>query len=81
MYLSLGAGKYVRKDELIGIFDLDITSQSYITRKFLNAAEKDGRLINATEDIPKSFAVTANRDLYLSQPSTATLIKRIEEEM
>lgn len=81
MYVSLGAGKYIRKDKVIGIFDLDITSQSHITRKFLNAAEKKGKVVSATEDIPKSFAVTEDGELYLSQPATATLIKRIEEEL
>ena len=80
MYLSLGLGKYINTNNLIGIFDLDITSQSHITRKYLNASEKAGKIINASEDIPKSFVISSNKDVYLSQPSTTTLIKRIEEE-
>ena len=41
-YLHLGKGTLVREDEILGIFDLDITSQSHLTRKFLSMAEKAG---------------------------------------
>ena len=42
MYLHLGKGRVVNTAEIIGIFDLDITSQSHITRKYLSMAEKAG---------------------------------------
>ena len=42
MYLHLGKGALARTDEIVGVFDLDITSQSHLTRKFLAAAEKAG---------------------------------------
>lgn len=42
MYLHLGAGAVVRKDSIVGVFDLDNTSQSHLTRKYLAAAEKAG---------------------------------------
>ena len=57
MYLHLGKGSVINTDGIIGIFDLDITSQSHLTRKYLNMAEKAGQVINAAEDIPKSFVV------------------------
>lgn len=79
MYLHLGKGTVIDDREIIGIFDLDITSQSHITRKFLSAAEKSGQVINAAEDIPKSFVVCESgkkRAVYLSQMATATLLKR-----
>lgn len=81
MYLHLGKGKIVDTAEIIGIFDLDITSQSHLTRKFLSMAEKSGEVVNAAEDIPKSFVVCANgkkTTLYLSQMASATLLKRAE---
>ena len=34
-YLHLGKGAVVRDDEIVGVFDLDITSQSHLTRKYL----------------------------------------------
>ena len=84
MYLHLGKGTVINKDEIIAIFDLDQTSQSHITRKYLAAAEKVGEVINAAEDIPKSFVVCADkkgRRLYLSQMAPATLLKRAENEI
>lgn len=81
MYLHLGKGTVVNTDEIIGIFDLDITSQSHLTRKYLNMAEKAGQVINAAEDIPKSFVVCCERrkkTVYLSQMASATLLRRAE---
>ena len=78
-YLHLGKGRVVRDDEIVGIFDLDITSQSHLTRKYLSACEKAGEVENAAEDIPKSFLVCeggGRRSLILSQMNTATLLKR-----
>ena len=83
MYIHIGKGTVIDEREIIGIFDLDITSQSHITRKYLSSAEKSGQVINAAEDIPKSYVVTerlGTRKLYLSQMATATLLKRAENK-
>ena len=82
-YLHLGKGTLVRDDEILGIFDLDITSQSHLTRKFLSMADKAGRVLNAAEDIPKSFVLCGAKGrtrIYLSQMACATLLKRAEEK-
>ena len=84
MYLHLGKGTVISKDEIVAIFDLDQTSQSHITRKYLAAAEKAGEVINAAEDIPKSFVVCSGKEgrrLYLSQMAPATLLKRADSEI
>ena len=44
MYLHLGKGTVVPKRNIIGIFDLDITSQSHLTRKFLSRADRAGEV-------------------------------------
>ena len=78
-YIHLGKGSVINTSGIIGVFDLDITSQSHLTRAYLAAAEKDGQVINAAEDIPKSFVVTeenGQRRVYLSQLACATLLKR-----
>lgn len=78
-YIHLGKGSVINTGGIIGVFDLDITSQSHITRAYLAAAEKDGQVVNAAEDIPKSFVVTeenGQRRVYLSQLASATLLKR-----
>lgn len=79
MYTGLGKDKYIGNSEVIGVFDLDITSQSHLTRKFLSASEKAGRVINAAEDIPKSFVILKDKSVCLSQMATATLARRLEE--
>ena len=81
MYLHLGKGTVINTDVIIGIFDLDITSQSHLTRKYLAEAEKAGQVINAAEDIPKSFIVCEEgkeKKVYLSQMAASTLLKRTE---
>ena len=42
MYLHLGMDVVVRKCDIIGVFDLDNTSQSHITRDYLRRADKTG---------------------------------------
>ena len=81
MYLHLGKGALAREDEIVGVFDLDITSQSHLTRRFLAMAEKAGEVDSASENLPKSFVVLAGggrRRLILSPMNTATLLKRSE---
>ena len=79
MYLNIGRNRMIRKDRILGIFDLDTSSQSFLTREFLSAAEKAGRVVNAAEDIPNSFLPCEEPDgvrVYLSQSSSRTLWKR-----
>ena len=80
-YLHIGMNVMVEDRRVIGIFDLDIPSQSHLTRKYLTMAEKAGEVVNASEDIPKSFVVCRSGNkkiLYLSQMASATLLKRAE---
>ncbi|MCF0138129.1 MAG: DUF370 domain-containing protein [Oscillospiraceae bacterium] len=82
MYLHLGGGVMVAKKSIVGVFDLDNTSQSHITRAYLAKAEKKGEIINAAEDIPKSFVVCRDGEgmrIYLSQMAVQTLLKRANE--
>ena len=81
MYLHLGKGTVVAQRDIIAIFDLDNSSQSHLKRKYLSNAEKAGQVINASEDIPKSFIVTeekGKRRVYLSQMASSTLLRRWE---
>ena len=82
MYLHLGQAVVVPEGEIVGIFDLDNASWSPRTRRFLERAEKEGRVVNAASDLPKSFVLRQKRDgssaVYLSQLSSATLKGRAE---
>jgi len=79
LYLHLGQDTIVRKEDVLGIYDLDNCSSSHITRDFLTKAERAGNVVGIAEELPKSFVlVTAGgkTTVYLSQLSTATLQKR-----
>ena len=79
MYLHLGQNIVVKESNVVGIFDLDNTTGTSITRKFLSAAEKAGNVTAISDDLPKSFIVCYDgnkQEVYLSQLSSATLMKR-----
>lgn len=82
MYLHVGQSVVVPYRDVVGIFDLDNASSSHLTRAFLERAEKEGRVETVGEDIPKSFLVCGKSGgaykVYLSQLSSATLLKRAE---
>lgn len=82
MYLHLGEDVAVRTADIVTVCDLDNSSTSHLTRAFLRAAEKAGRVVNVAEDLPKSFVVCAEKKgeatVYLSQLNSATLLKRAE---
>jgi len=81
MYLHLGQNVVVPETDVIGIFDLDNTTGSHITRNFLGDAEKAGYVVNVSDELPRSFIVSGKNNeitVYLSQLSPQTLLKRTE---
>lgn len=82
MYLHLGQNVVVPFRDVVGLFDLDNTSSSHLTRAFLERAEKEGRVVNVSDDLPRSFVLCAQArgesTVYLSQFSAATLLRRAE---
>ena len=84
MYLHLGQSAVVPHREILGIFDLDNASWAYKTREFLERAEREGRAVWLTDDLPRSVVVTAGRGektlVYFSPFSSATLKSRAERD-
>ena len=88
MYLHIGNGKNIRNKNIIGIFDPDNATVSEITRKFLRDYEKDGRVISAGNEIPKSFVLyfeeklngTVESTICFSQLSSTSLSGRNEKK-
>jgi hypothetical protein len=82
MYLHLGQSMVVPFRDVIGIFDLDNASAAHLTRRFLKQAEREGRVVNVSDELPKSFALCKSPGekprIYISQLSSATLLKRAE---
>jgi len=81
MYLHLGQNIVVPEQVIVGIFDLDNTTGSHITRKYLADAEKAGNVVSVSDELPRSFVVCTKEaktdmTIYLSQLSSQTLMKR-----
>ena len=85
MYLHIGNNQMLPERRIIGVFDLEITSQSRITAAFLKRAELSGVVIDTCDDIPKSFLLCDHpyhkQLVYLSQLNSRTLLGRAEEQM
>ena len=82
MYLHLVEKTVVPFAMVIGVFDLDNTSSSRNTRAYLERAQKEGRVIDVSGELPRSFVVCAGKNgrdtVYLTQISARTLMRRAE---
>ena len=80
MYLHLGQNVMLPYGDVIGVFDLDNTTWSFRTRRFLERAEREGRVAAVGEDLPRSFVLANGRDgapmVYLAPLSPAALSAR-----
>ena len=82
MYLNIGGDFSVRAETVVGVFDLDNTSCSKWTRRFLSQAQKNGAVIEATDELPKSFLVVSEYGesrVILTKYNAAVLQKRVQE--
>ncbi len=81
MYLHLGQETVVKTEDIIGIFDMDTSTVSKITRDYLSRAEKEKQVVTISYELPKTFVVLKKqkrkqKTVYISQLSSATLQKR-----
>ena len=79
MYLHIGNQINIRERDIVGIFDADRTTTSWITRKYLSEAQKKELVSAANEEIPKSFVLYKKGKRYsicFSQLSSAALLGR-----
>ena len=77
-YLYAGGNTVPEKSEIVGIFDTDNSTWARDTRLFLSKAEKNEKLRNEAEDLPKSFLVCTDGTVLMEQPNSAILAKRWE---
>ena len=81
MKLWLNDDHAVKKEDIVGIFDMDSATVEKSTRDFLTAAEKEQRLTVATEEIPVSFIVTADKNkhrIFLTRNAPRVIRRRVE---
>ena len=80
MYLHLGQNVMIRNQDIIGVFDLDNTTWSFRTRRFLEQAEREGRVVAVGDDLPRSFVLVQEGDgpptVYITALSSAALSAR-----
>ncbi len=79
MYLHLGQDTVVKLEDIVGIFDIENATISKHTKNYLAEAERKGRVINVSAEMPKSFCVCMQNGevtVYVSQISSATLRRR-----
>lgn len=80
MYLHLGGDTVIKTENIVGIFDIENTSISKHTKKYLSTVQKSKKVVNVSIELPKSFIVCCENRIetvYISQISTATLVKRL----
>lgn len=80
MYLHLGQDYVINCRDIVGIFDIETVSVGRSTRLFFRKNEKQGRVVNVSDELPKSVVVCAapqGNITYISQLSAATLKKRM----
>jgi len=79
LFLHLGENVVVPLKDVIGIFDLETSSYSSDSVKFLRLAEEDGFVEKVSSEPPKSFTlaeVDKKSKVFLSPISSSTLTKR-----
>lgn len=81
MFIHIGDNIMVPADEIVGVFDLEGTTITGITRDFLKVAEEEGFVVATSSRMPKSFVITVRNNqnqIYLSSLSVNTLKKRVQ---
>ncbi|MBQ6928890.1 MAG: DUF370 domain-containing protein [Oscillospiraceae bacterium] len=79
MYIDIATDFLIDEEDIIGIFDLDnTTAAGKHTINFLNEKQKEGKVTYLIKDIPKSFVVTKNGEVFVVELSSQILRKRLE---
>ena len=84
MYLHVGNNKNIRMAAIVGIFDMDNSTVSMVTRKYLGAKQKNMLVESASDEIPKSFILYEDAGSYkvcFSPLSVAALRGRAEDNV
>lgn len=78
MYIHIGQNTVVTDEEIIGIFDLESTTVSKVTRDYLRVNEKKKNVYYVSAEMPRSFVLCEGRRIYVSHLSSGTIARRSE---
>ena len=79
MYVHLGSDTVVRDSDIIGVFDIENTSVSRITKDYLAASGKRRTAVSVSYEMPKAFiiaTVEGRERVYITNVSSSTISKR-----
>ena len=79
MFLHIGGDYTIHTKNIIAIMDLDTSTVSKISREFLENIQKENKVINVSDDLPKSYVICEEKGettVYISPISSSTLLKR-----
>lgn len=79
MFLHLGNGAVADTRDIVAVLDMDNTTISKQSRRFLAMAQKNGQIVDTSEDLPKSYVITnynGETRVYITSVSSQTLLKR-----
>ena len=79
MYLNVGAETLIKGEEIVGIFDLDSSTVGADTKRLLKEKEKQHMVFRVGYELPKSFVLTADGRIYLSQFASAVLSDMVKK--
>lgn len=84
MYLHAGQDFIVNTRDILGVFDLETSTdagqKAKLTDEFFRRAQNEGAVVDISGAMPKSFILTdfSGETIYISQLSTAALKRRAE---
>lgn len=84
MYLHIGGEYLLKKKNILGIFDLETTTISKITKEYLKDKQTNHEIITVNDELPKSFIIYIRNEsiyIYITSISTITLYKRAKESI
>lgn len=79
MFVKLENGLSVRKKEIIGIFNMDTSTVSPVTRDYIKQANSERKIIYASKRVPESFILADNgffENVYMTSFSVDTVLNR-----
>lgn len=82
MYLHIGNKQSVKKKDIIGIFDLDTSTETKTGKDFINRLERSGAVEYSDDDLPRSFVLVVEGGrckARLSRISSKGLYARLNE--
>lgn len=83
LYIHIGNNRVLKTKKIVGVFDMDTSTVSKISREFLENEEKNGRLISEFDDLPRSFVIVSESKgskTYISSLNAAAINRRSKKK-